>query len=493
MSADVGAGTGDVSRPVAERTGRQSRRLAPLVAAIGTLALVLGVGAPLPAIVAVGGLATAVGLRYAGASRPLIAVSSRTLGALGAFAGGAGAVAIAATGDPGAWYGPFTVGLGAWLAVVATAGALEGHEAVDRLRAVGSTLTVAGALVGVGLLTGATAAVTGSDAVGGLAVLVRYLARAVLYGGRPASALPIVLFLGGLLAATLLVALFVTPLHVVLGPRADQEDVAAVEQLTRGLLLCAVGACVAALVLYAAGIAPAFVGPFAVLAQSVRALLGLCILFGLLVAVAAAILPHWPESERQSARGVLATTIAGSLVAVLFVSLVAGLARDGTVSVGPGATLPANQLLASVVAFGVLARPTLAVLQRTTELLHHAPIRTRLLGPAALVAGSIGAASAGAVATVVVGIAASLLLWDALAYRSGLRAEVLGADTAAVERRHLGTTTGLLLAGVVVAFALYGVTALLGPALGGQPLVVVVVGAALLAAVAVALGQSRPA
>lgn len=493
MSADVGAGAGDVSRTAAERTGRQSRRLAPLVAAVGALALVLGVGASLPATVAIGGLATASGLRYAGASRLLIAVSSRTVGALGVLAGGAGAVAIAATGDPGAWYGPLAVALGAWIAVVASVGAVEGHPVVERFRVVASTLTVGGALVGVGLLTGATATVTGSDAVGGLAVLVQYVVRAVLYGGRPASALPIVLFLVGLLAVTLLVVLFVTPLHVVLGPRSDQADVAAVEQLTRGLLFCAVGAWVAALVLYATGIAPAFVGPFAVLAQSVRALLGLCILFGVLAAVAAAILPHWPESERQSARGVLATTVAGSLVAVLAVSLVAGLATDGTVSVGPGATLPATELLASVVAFGVLARPTLAVLQRAPELLRYAPFRTRLLGPAALVAGSIGAASAGAVAAVVIGIAASLLLWDALAYRSGLCSELLGADTAAVERRHLGTTTGLLLAGAVVAFALYGVTALLGPVLGGQPLVVVVVGAALLAAVAIVLGQSRPA
>lgn len=463
------------------QTGRRSRRVATVAAVVGALAIAVGGREPAVLLAALGGVAVVASLEALHATDGT-ASSARALGTLGVFGGLAGIAAVAGTA-PAGWPVPALAVAAAtcWIGVVATVAALDRDGARRRLPTLGWTTFVA--VLGVGtaavLLAGQRSA---TSAAGALARSVWAPGAWVVAGPTGGVWLPFLSLLVGALAALVLGALVVTPTHVVLSPRADAEDVEALartrEQLTRFALLAGV----VAFLTYAAGVEPILRASI-VLGPLVRGLL----LAGIVVAsagvVAGFVLAYVWDPEDGLPGRVVPTLVGGATAAAVVTAATVAASRWTSYGLVDSLAALAGAGLVGVLALAVAAPVLLGRFGgRDTH---------RLIGPGATVLGAVAVAAVpDSVFAPAVAVAAAVVAWDALSLHDGLRTEVPAADAASVEQRHLGATIAVALLAILAAGAVRLGAELAGPALGGEPLVVVVAGAAVLAGIVALLARA---
>lgn len=463
-----------------DRTALQSERLAVVIAVAAVAAVALEVGDGFLALAIAGGIGTTLALRRVDADTWTDAVGARTLGALGVLAGAVGVVgaASAAASIPAA----LAVGIGAWTAAVGAVAAVDDRP--DRRSALGWATFAAGGLLVAAATLGVGSVIAGgavSETVGGVLLAVPLV---LVFGGGPQLALPLLFGLAATLCGVWLVVLVTVPRHVLLPAWGDEFHVVGLDRLTNWLLGGAVLFAVLAVGLYSVGLLPAFVGPLAVVERLVRALLVLGVLIAVPVGLLGATIPRWYGGSDRSLRAAGLSIAAGVAAATVVVAAIA--LRPPETLYGPsGALVLAGVVGVATVPLRVLARWASA---RTPVLADG----VRHLSPVGLLLAAVGAAQYGVIVAPIVCVAAALVCWDALALRNTLRSEVPGADASSVERFHLGPTVGIAVIGALAALAVYGGAAAIAREVRGQPLVVVVVGAVVLALLTAALARTDP-
>lgn len=474
-----GADSSDAS--VAGET-QYGARIALVVVIVGALALVAEAGEWILGAVAVAGVATALGLRQVSDEHVPTAAVARAIASLGVLGG---IVATAATVSY-VTTSPLTalvLSVGVWVAIVATVAVLAEMGGREPLRTVGWTMAVLGAVVGAAALAGVGAVIAGTSPPAGV-LLGWAFASWLVTGGSPAAAIPILLTFAGLLCGAIAAALTLVPWHVVLSPRAEETAIHRLESTTDVLAKLAVGLFGCALLVYLLPIAVPFSGPAAVLERAIRTLL-LVATLGVLGATLVVFLGRrLSDGDRRSIQSTVASAVGGLLAAAVVVGVVSPLVPAGTVR--PDVALA----ITAIVAVAVL--PVLAALVTIGSAIEPLENRPHAVPVAALTIAAVAGAQFGAALAPILAVGAALICWDALAYRARLRSELLAVDALDLERRHVGATVGVVAVGVLTAIVVERLAAFLGPHLGGEPLVVVVVAVALLAAVTVAAGR-RPA
>lgn len=473
-ATDGAAGSGRSGTEDSIAPGRRSERVAVVAAVLGVLALVAEAGHGGVVLAGVGGVATAGALGRLDASS---SAAWRGLAALGLLAGAAGVAATFGSPFWGWWPLPPLTLLAAtcWTATVATVVGGDLDRVGRRLRTVGGTTAVAAAGVGVAAVLAAGRGGAASVASATARSLWGALAG-VVAGPAAGFSLP---FLGGMVAAlatSLLLALGAIPGHVLLSPRADREAVSGLATVKWVLARLGVGAGLFALVTYSLGLPSVPLGPLWPVGTLVRALLLLGVLLGALGIVVGLFLTYvWdPSGDPLDA---IVPTVGGGLLAA--VAATAGTAGAGSwtgtgLLAGLAGLAVAGLVGATAIGLGALAIDD-TLLETGTG-----PV----VPAAALVLGAVAVAGRpDALLAPVLAVAAGLVVWDALRLRDDLGHEVPGADTAGVERRHVGGTVAVATLGVTAAVAIRFGGALAGPVLGGEPLVVVVAGTVVLVGV----------
>lgn len=468
--------------PDASPEERYGARLALLAAAVAVLALVLEVRTVAVAAAATTGLAAALGLRRAVDEHVPTRTAGRVVASLGLL-GGVAAVEAGVVLASASAVAAAALATAVWVAVVGVVGAADGIDVRRPLRTTAWTTTVAGLLVGVAAIVGVGNLLAGSPPPAGAAVPWA-IARWLVVGGSPEAAIPAMLASAGLVCGAAAVALTITPWHAVLSPRAHVETVERLEATADALLKVSAGLFAVALLAFVVPIWPPFTGPLALVEWAFRVFALFVTALLLLVAVAVVLVDSRYDDSERSVRDAASTALAGLLVAAVLV---------GTVSVA-ATRVPLEPAVALGIAAiaAVVAVPVVEAVLAIGSGSRAVRRRTYAIPSVALVVGALGAASAGAFVAPVLTVAAALVVWDALGYRRSLQRELRDPDAVDLERRHLGATLGVVAVGVVLALLVERAAALLGPRLGGEPLVVVVGGVLLLAAITAVVGHQRP-
>lgn len=469
---------------MSEPTAFQSERLALVVATLGVAVLAVELADAGVALALLAGLGTAAALRYVDADDLQVAALARCVGALGLVGGVLGVFAAVALASGRSMVATIAVAAGLWTAVVAAVGVVAGSDADEQFRATAWTSSIAGVGVGLAAVTGLGSLVAGTSPTAGPAAWLWAFVRWLVTGGQPGSAIPILLAFLGVLCVVAAATPPTAPPRPQTASSRDDVSVERLDSLQVFLARSAVGFLLAAALLYLAPIAIAFPGPTVYVAYALRALFLVGIVALLAGAVAGSVVERWVWPDGRPLRGVALSVGSGTVAAVVL-----------TVAVGTTARLASFEPwigLAVVACVAVGTVPLLEAALRVSGLESTLRRHAVSVPAAALIVAATAATQVGATVAPVVAIGAALVVWDALSYRRDLRAEVFGADTAAIERRHLGATVGVVTVAVLLALAVAGVTSLVGRNPGGEPLVVVVTGALLLVLVTLALGRWNP-
>jgi len=461
--------------------GRRAGRVATVAAAVGVVALAVEAGHGGVWLAGLGGVATAAALGRLDGPNP---TAARGLASLGLLAG-AGGVATATAGPSAGWPVPPLALLSAacWTAVVATAVGRDPTRGGRRLWTV--AVTTGFAVVGVGAAAAQVAGSANGRSVAGTWAHGLWTVSAwVVTGPVDGIWLP---FVAGLVAAavlSVLLAVGAIPRHVLLSPRADREAVSRLATCKWVLARAAVVAGVVTLATLAFRVPPVDLGPLRPLGTLLRGLLFLCIVLAALGTVAGFVLEHLWDPSDDPLDAVVPTVGGGVLAAVVATVGTVGASRWTATGLFEGLAGLATVGLAGALVLGVVAR-----------LCYH-PATDRVTGPvtpaAALVVGAVAVTASPAVLLApAVAVGAGLVVWDALHVRGELRRELPGVDVGAVERRHVAGTVGVAVVGVTVAVVVRLGAGVVGPALGGEPLVVVVAGTAVLAGVVATYARSE--